>query len=65
MDSLDKVSARLVQVEAVRVARLVLRLATVDEIPLARKTPAEMGTKLRALGLDEVLRYEGRPVPGA
>lgn len=65
MDSLDKVSARLVQVEAVRVARLVLRLATVDEIPLTRKTPAEIGAKLRALGLDEVLRYEGRPVPGA
>ncbi len=64
MDSLDKVSAKLIQLEAIRVARLALRLATVDEIPLARKTPAEIGAKLKALGLDEVLRYEGRPVPG-
>jgi hypothetical protein len=33
MDSLDKVSARLIQLEAVRVARLTLRLATMDDIP--------------------------------
>ncbi len=65
MDSLDKVSARLIQIEAVRVARLALRLAMVDEIPLARKTPAEIGAKLKALGLDEVLRYEGRPLQDA
>jgi aminopeptidase YwaD len=63
MDSLDKVSARLIQLEAVRVARLTLRLATMDDIPLARKSPADIRVQLKALGLDEVLRYEGRPLP--
>jgi hypothetical protein len=63
MDSLDKVAARPLQLEAIRVARLVLRLATVDTIPLARKAPWEMAQALAALGLDEVLRYEGRPLP--
>jgi Zn-dependent M28 family amino/carboxypeptidase len=65
MDSLDKVTARLIQLEAIRVARATLRLATVDEIPVVRKTPAEIGAQLAAVGLDEVLRYERRPVPGA
>jgi Zn-dependent M28 family amino/carboxypeptidase len=64
MDSLDKVTARLVQLEAIRVARIALRLASVDEIPLARKKPAEIGARLKQVGLDEVLRYEQRPVPG-
>lgn len=63
MDSLDKVSARLIQLEAIRVARLTMRLATMDDLPLHRKPPAEIGAKLKALGLDEVLRYEGRPLP--
>lgn len=64
MDSLEKVTARLVQLEAIRVARGVLRLAHIDEIPVSRKTPAEIGAKLKKVGLDEVLRYERRPVPG-
>lgn len=62
MDSLDKVGVRPLQLEAIRVARLVLRLAVADEIPLARKTQDQMAAHLTALGLDEVLRYEGRPL---
>ena len=63
MDSLDKVSARLIQLEAIRVARLTLRLAAMDDIPLTRKTPEDIAARLKALGLDEVLRFEGRPLP--
>jgi Zn-dependent M28 family amino/carboxypeptidase len=64
MDTLEKVTSRLVQLEAIRVARIALRLASVDEIPMTRKTPAEIGANLKKVGLDEVLRYERRPVPG-
>lgn len=64
MDSLDKVAARLVQLEAIRVARAALRLATVDDIPVSRKAPDEIGAMLARIGLDEVLRFERRPVPG-
>ena len=64
MDTLDKVSAQAIEMEAGRVARLVLRLVTMDEIPIPRKTPAEVGAVLAGMGSDAVLRYEGRPVPG-
>ncbi len=63
-DSLDKIDPRHLQADAVRVARLMFRLATADELPLERKEPAEIGTLLAEMGFDEVLRYEGRPVPG-
>ncbi|MBI4279324.1 MAG: M28 family peptidase [Armatimonadetes bacterium] len=64
LDSLDKVTAKYIQVDAARVARLAVRLATLDDVPMARKTPAEISAKLRERGLDEVLRLESRPVPG-
>jgi len=64
LDTVEKVSAKLVQIDAARVACLALRLAAVDEIPLRRKTPAEFGARLKALGLDAVLRFEQRAVPG-
>lgn len=64
-DSLDKLAPKPIQIDASRVARLALRLATAPDLPLRRKAPAEIGAKLREMGLDAVLRYEGRPVPGA
>lgn len=63
-DSLDKVAPKPIQVDASRVARLSLRLATMAELPLRRKEPAEIGEKLKEMGLDIVLRYELRPIPG-
>lgn len=64
MDTLDKASGEFIEAEASRAARLALRLLTMDEIPLRRKMPAEMGAVLAGLGLDRTLRSEGRPVPG-
>jgi Zn-dependent M28 family amino/carboxypeptidase len=63
-DSLDKVNPRALQTDSILVARLLLRLANMDKVPLARKRPADMGARLRQMGLDEVLRYELREVPG-
>ena len=64
MDTLDKVSGRAIEMEASRVARLALRLVTVDEIPMRRKTPREIADVLTARELDRVLRYERRALPG-
>jgi Iap family predicted aminopeptidase len=64
MDTLDKVSGTAIELEASRAARLALRLLIMDQIPLRRKTPEEMGAVLTGLGLDQTLRYEGRPIPG-
>lgn len=63
-DTLDKVSARAIQMDAARTARLALRLATAPEIPLAPKRPSEIGEMLKEMGYDQVLRYERREVPG-
>lgn len=63
-DSLDKVQAKPIALDAARVARLVYRLATMAEVPLPHKQPAELGAKLKEMGYDEILRYELRPVPG-
>lgn len=63
-DSLDKLSPKPIQVDASRVARVAARLATMNEVPLRRKTPADFGAKLKEIGLDTVLRYEKRSVPG-
>lgn len=63
-DSLDKVKAKPIQIDASRVARLAVRLAGAPELPLKHKAPAEIGAKLKEMGLDTVLRYERRAVPG-
>lgn len=63
-DSLDKLQPKPIQVDASRVARLALRLSNAAELPLRRKEPVEIGAKLKEIGLDEVLRYELRAVPG-
>lgn len=62
-DSLDKLNERALQFDALFVARLALRLG-VGELAIQPKTPAELGSRLKLEGLDEVLRYELRPVPG-
>lgn len=63
-DSLDKVKSKPIQIDAARVARLFLRLANLEQIPMRHKEPAEIGAKLKEMGLDVVLRYERRAVPG-
>jgi len=63
-DSLDKLNPRALQMDSIFVARTLLRLATMDQVPLARKEPAALGERLRKMGLDEVLRYELRSLPG-
>lgn len=63
-DTLDKVPPRAIAVDAARTARLLLQLATRDELPFARKPQSEVLRFLELQGLDEVLRYEGRKVPG-
>jgi hypothetical protein len=64
MDTLDKVSAKYIQIDAIRVACLAYELATLDDLPLRRKAPADVAAQLAQLGLDAVLRLENRPVPG-
>lgn len=63
-DSLDKVPPRAIALDAARTARLLLQLATREELPLARKPQSEILHFLKLQGLDEVLRYEGRKIPG-
>jgi Iap family predicted aminopeptidase len=64
MDTLDKLSAKLIQIEAIRVASFAFRLANLEEIPLRRKKPAEIAAHLAERGLDAALRAEQRPLPG-
>ena len=61
-DTLDKVDPRAIQADAVKVARAVVRLATVEELPLQPRTQAEMRHLLAAQGIDQVLALEGRPL---
>lgn len=63
-DSVDKLNPRALQLDSIFVARLLARMATIDELPLKRKTPADLGARLKQMGLDEVLQYELREVPG-
>jgi len=63
-DSLDKLNPRALQMDSILVARTILRLATMDQVPLVRKQPADLGARLEQMGLTEVLRYELRKVPG-
>jgi len=63
-DTLDKLNPKALQTDAIVVARLILRIATMDEVPLKQKTAADFGARLKEMGFDEVLRYESRPVPG-
>ena len=64
MDTLDKVSGQAIEAEAGRVARLALRLLNMDTLSLTRQTPAHVRAVLEGMGLDEVLRFELRKLPG-
>ncbi len=63
-DSLDKVNPRFLQMDAARVARIILRLAAADEIPMQHKPVEKVRERIEEMGLDTVLRYENRTVPG-
>lgn len=63
-DTLDKINPKGLQNDAIIMARLLLRLATMEVLPLKRKTPVEFGRRLKEMGFDQILRYELRSVPG-
>lgn len=63
-DSLDKVNPRFLQMDAARTARILLRLAVMEDIPLEKKSPGEIRDIIDEMGYDKVLRYEKRDVPG-
>ena len=63
-DTLDKINPKGLQNDSIILARLLLRLTTVEELPMKHKTPAEFGRRLKEMGFDQVLRYERRSVPG-
>ncbi|MGE5653995.1 MAG: M28 family peptidase, partial [Bacillota bacterium] len=63
-DTLDKINPRAIQMDGILIARILLRLATEEALPLVKKTPSDFATKLKEMGLDAVLRYELRPIPG-
>ncbi|MCL2498288.1 MAG: M20/M25/M40 family metallo-hydrolase [Symbiobacteriaceae bacterium] len=62
-DTIDKINSRAIMLDAIMVSRFLLRMATVDEIPLKRKEPQETTAKLEERGLLEVMAYEQRPLP--
>lgn len=64
MDTLDKVPADAIELEAGRVARFAFRLLTADALPFGREDPARVRAALDGLGFADVLRYERRPLPG-
>jgi Iap family predicted aminopeptidase len=64
-DTLDKLNPRGIQMDSILLARLLLRLATMEEIPLRKKTPGEFRDKLAEMGFLEVLKYELREIPGS
>lgn len=64
MDTFDKVIASFIQIDALRLARIALRLSIAEELPFRRKSIAEVRAALAQKGLEDILRFEGRPVPG-
>jgi Zn-dependent M28 family amino/carboxypeptidase len=58
-DTLDKVSLRDLQTSAIRVARLILRVANADDWPAQHKTESEVKEAIGPAGL-EVLRLANR-----
>jgi Zn-dependent M28 family amino/carboxypeptidase len=58
-DTMDKVSLRELQVAAIKVARLILRIANAEDWPSQRMQPAEVREVIGSTGL-EVLRLAGR-----
>ncbi len=58
-DTLDKVSLRELQTSAIRVARLILRVANAEDWPGKRMSPEKVREVIGPTGL-EVLRLAGR-----
>jgi Zn-dependent M28 family amino/carboxypeptidase len=59
-DTVDKVSPKNLRRDAILIARLLLRLACLEEWPARHKTSAQLKQSLDERGLAEVLRWEGR-----
>lgn len=51
----DKVDFRDMRESAANLARILLRMASVDELPFKRKFVEEMRSMLKKYGLDEVM----------
>ena len=62
-DTLDKLNPRTIQLDAILVAKMIGRFATVNQLPFRKKTPAEITEKLRQRGMAEVMAYELRTLP--
>ena len=58
-DTEDKVDVRKLREVSAALARILLRLATMDGIPLKRKTDAEVREMLKGYGYDEVMAILG------
>ncbi len=58
-DTEDKVDVRNLREVSAALARILLRLATMDEIPLKRKTDDEVREMLKGYGYDEVMEVLG------
>ncbi len=63
-DTLDKLNPRAIEMDSIMVAHLIYRLATMGEFPMKKKTAQDYLEKLKAIGYDDILRYETRPMPG-
>ncbi|MDP2856792.1 MAG: M20/M25/M40 family metallo-hydrolase [Bacillota bacterium] len=61
-DTLDKVSNRTIQHNAAHIARLMLRLAVLDQIPAQRKSAEEIQALFAEANLLEAIRMSGRGV---
>ena len=62
-DTIDKINPRAIMLDAIMVARFLLRLATLDKLPFKHKPPAEISAKLKERGLEEVMAFEQRLMP--
>lgn len=60
-DTVDKLDLRDMQEASMVVARLVIRLANIDEIPVKHKSKEEIIKLLEEYGYLEILKYEKRP----
>lgn len=59
-DTIDKVSSKWLRHDSLLVARVILRMAAWDDVPIRHKTLEEIKEIMQQAGLMEVLKYTGR-----